>query len=90
MALVKPPAGDVEAIKARLEAHDQQRERFGYCDETAPQIWEADIRALIARVEELEAAIREHCEACALSIECGRCSLDSPAYCAIRPYRGGE
>jgi hypothetical protein len=49
-----------------------------------------DINALIARVEELEAAIREHCEACALSIECGRCSLDSPAYCAIRPYRGGE
>jgi len=46
--------------------------------------------ALIARVGELEAAIREHCEACALSIECGRCSLDSPAYCAIRPFRGGE
>lgn len=64
MALVKPPAGDVEAIKARLEAHDQQRERFGYCDETAPQIWEADVRALIARVEELEAALERCSDMC--------------------------
>ena len=53
---------DLEAIKARLEAHDQQRERFGYCDETAPQIWEADVRALIARVEELEAALEADLE----------------------------
>ena len=41
----------IESIKARLEAHDQQRERFGYCDETAPQIWERELRALLKVAE---------------------------------------
>ena len=37
----------IESIKARMEEHDRQRERFGYCDETAPQIWERELRALL-------------------------------------------
>jgi len=41
----------IESIKARMEEHDRQRERFGYCDETAPQIWERELRALLKVAE---------------------------------------
>ena len=48
----------IESIKARMEEHDRQRERFGYCDETAPQIWERELRALL-KVAEAAAALAE-------------------------------
>jgi hypothetical protein len=41
----------VSTIKARLEAHDQQRMLYGYSDETAPQIWERNLRALLRVAE---------------------------------------
>lgn len=41
----------IESIRARMEEHDRQRERFGYCDETAPQIWERELRALLKVAE---------------------------------------
>ena len=48
----------IESIRARMEEHDRQRERFGYCDETAPQIWERELRALL-KVAEAAAALAE-------------------------------
>jgi len=45
----------IESIRARMEEHDRQRERFGYCDETAPQIWERDLHALLKVAESAEA-----------------------------------
>ena len=41
----------IESIKARLRRHDRQRMRYGYSDETAPQIWERDLRALLKVAE---------------------------------------
>ena len=41
----------IESIRARMEEHDRQRERFCYCDETAPQIWERELRALLKVAE---------------------------------------
>jgi hypothetical protein len=48
----------IESLKARLEEHDRQRMRYGYSDETAPQIWERDLRALL-KVAEAAAALAE-------------------------------
>ena len=48
----------IESIRARMEEHDRQRERFGYCDETAPQIWERELRALLSE----NAALRREVE----------------------------
>jgi hypothetical protein len=48
-----------------------------------------DIPALLAYVEELEAAIREHCHYfCVLSGEDGPCIEE--AECPLYPYRGEE
>lgn len=41
----------IESIRARLRRHDRQRMRYGYSDETAPQIWERDLRALLKVAE---------------------------------------
>lgn len=41
----------IESIKARLRRHDRQRMRYGYSDETAPQIWERELRALLKVAE---------------------------------------
>jgi hypothetical protein len=41
----------IESIKARLGRHDRQRMRYGYSDETAPQIWERELRALLKVAE---------------------------------------
>lgn len=41
----------IESIRARLRRHDRQRMRYGYSDETAPQIWERELRALLKVVE---------------------------------------
>ena len=45
----------IESIKARLRRHDRQRMRYGYSDETAPQIWERDLRALLKVAEAAKA-----------------------------------
>ena len=45
----------IESIKARLRRHDRQRMRYGYSDETAPQIWERDLHALLKVAESAEA-----------------------------------
>lgn len=41
----------IESIRARLRRHDRQRMRYGYSDETAPQIWERELRALLKVAE---------------------------------------
>ncbi len=45
----------IESIKARLRRHDRQRMRYGYSDETAPQIWERELRALLKVAEAAKA-----------------------------------
>lgn len=45
----------IESIRARLRRHDRQRMRYGYSDETAPQIWERDLRALLKVAEAAKA-----------------------------------
>lgn len=47
----------IESIKARLDVHDQQRMLYGYSDETAPQIWERDLRALLKVAEAAKARL---------------------------------
>lgn len=41
----------IESIRERLRRHDRQRMRYGYSDETAPQIWERELRALLKVAE---------------------------------------
>lgn len=59
----------IESIRARLRRHDRQRMRYGYSDETAPQIWERDLRALL-KVAEAARALEGYKQLYADTLDC--------------------